>query len=119
MSVLRERMIEDLQLRGMAARTQESYVLAVKQLAEYYGKSPDQMSEDELRKYFLYLMNEKKVSRSTSTIALYGIKFFYEKTLGQSWPVLEFVRPAKETKLPVVLSIGAVGQILGSVKRIH
>ena len=117
MTVLRQRMIEDMQLRGLAARTQEAYVLAVRQLAEYHGKSPDRMREEDLREYFLYLMNVKKVSRSTSTLALCGIKFFYEKTLGEKWPVLELVRPAKESRLPVVLSIGEVGRILSSVKR--
>ena len=112
MTALRQRMIEDMQLKGLAARTQEAYVLAVRQLAEYHGKAPDRMSEEDLRAYFLYLMNVKKVARSTSTLALCGIKFFYEKTLGKQWPVLELVRPAKESKLPVVLSIGEVGQIL-------
>ena len=108
-----------MQLKGLAARTQEAYVLAVRQLAEYHGKAPDRMSEEDLRAYFLYLMNVKKVARSTSTLALCGIKFFYEKTLGQRWPVLELVRPAKESKLPVVLSIGEVGQILSGVKSNH
>jgi integrase/recombinase XerD len=119
MTALRQRMIEDMQLGGLAARTQEAYVLAVRQLAEYHGKSPDRMSGEDLREYFLYLMNVKKVSRSTSTLALCGIKFFYEKTLGGKWPVLELVRPAKEHQLPVVLSIAEVGQILLCVKRSH
>ena len=119
MTGLRDRMIEDLQLRGMAVRTQEAYVLAVRQLAKYYQKPPDQLEDEDLRAYFLYLMNVKKVARSTSTIALCGIKFFYEKTLGRPWPVLELVRPAKESKLPVVLSIGEVGRLLGGVKSNH
>jgi len=51
---LRQRMIEDMQLRGLAERTQEVYVAAVRQLAEHYGKSPDQISDEELRQYFLY-----------------------------------------------------------------
>lgn len=119
MTELRERMIEDLQLRGLAVRTQEAYVLAVRQLANYYQKPPDQLEDEDLREYFLYLMNVKKVARSTSTIALCGIKFFYEKTLGRQWPVLELVRPAQESKLPVVLSIGEVGRILGGVKSNH
>lgn len=112
-------MIEDLQLRGMAERTQEAYVLAVRQLAKYFQKPPDELEDEDLREYFLYLMNEKKAARSTSTISLCGIKFFYEKTLGKQWRVLELVRPAKESKLPVVLSIGEVGRILGGVKSNH
>jgi integrase/recombinase XerD len=55
MTHLRQRMIEDLQLRGLSKRTQVIYVRAVRQLAEHYGKSPDQISEEELRQYFLYL----------------------------------------------------------------
>ena len=113
MSILRQKMIEDLQLRGLSARTQESYVQAVRQLAAHYHKSPDLISEEELRQYFLFLINIKHVSRSTHTLALCGIKFFYEHTLKREWHTLEFARPAQEKKLPVVLSMQEVGQILG------
>ena len=78
MTHLRKRMIEDLQLRGIGPLTQHRYVRAVRQLAEHYGKSPDAITEEELRNYFLYLKNVKKWARSTSTIAICGIKFFYK-----------------------------------------
>src|SRR5258708_8640117 len=55
MSELRQRMIECLQLRGLSARTQESYVRAVRQLAEHYHKSPELITEEELRQYFSIL----------------------------------------------------------------
>jgi hypothetical protein len=74
-------MIEDMQLRGLSARTQECYVTAVRQLAAHHHRSPDQLSEEDLRQYFLYLTNEKKVARATATIALCGIKFLFEHTL--------------------------------------
>jgi site-specific recombinase XerD len=105
MTALRQKMIEDMQLHGYAERTQESYLLAVRQLAEYYHKSPDEISEEELRQYFLYLKNDKKASRSTITLALCGIKFFYERTLKREWATLALLRPPKENKLPVVLSV--------------
>ena len=54
MTALRQKMIEDMQLRGLSERTQEAYLRAVRQLAEYYGRSPDQISEAELRRFFLY-----------------------------------------------------------------
>jgi integrase/recombinase XerD len=115
MSVLRQKMIEDLQLRGLSVRTQETYLQAVRQLAAYYHKSPDQISEEELRQYFLFLKNVKHVSRSTHTLALCGIKFFYEHTLKREWHTLEIARPAKEEKLPVVLSVQEVKRILSCV----
>lgn len=94
MSPLRQRMLEDMQLRGLSARTQEAYARAVWQLAQHYHRSPEQLGDEELRQYFLYLTNEKKIARPTATIALCGIKFFYEQTLKQEWPTLRFVRPA-------------------------
>jgi integrase/recombinase XerD len=117
MSALRQKMIEDMQLRGFAARTQEAYLLAVSQLAKHYRKSPDQIDEEELRQYFLFLKNEKQAARATCTIALCGIKFFFERTLGREWKTFEFLRPPKEKKLPVVLSRAEVGSILAQVHR--
>ena len=101
---LRQRMLDDLQLHGLAAKTQDAYVRAVRQLAAYYHKSPDLITEDELRQYLLYLQNEKQVSASTFTIALCGLKFFYEQTLQRSWHTFDLARPVPEKKLPVVLS---------------
>jgi len=116
MTELRQRMIEYLQLRGLSERTQEMYVRAVRQLAEHYHKSPDLITEEELRQYFLYIKNVKKYSRSASTIALCGIKFFFEHTLQRDWTTLRFVRPPREKKLPVILSPEEVRRILGCVR---
>ena len=92
MTKLRQRMIEDMQLRGLSEKTQEGYLGAVRQLAEHYHKAPDQISEEELRQYFLYLKNERQVSHSSCTVALCGIKFFYVRTLRREWPTLALVR---------------------------
>lgn len=116
MSPLQQRMLEDMQLRGLSARTQEAYARAVWQLAQHYRRRPDQLSDEELRQYFLYLTNEKKIARPTATIALCGIKFFYEQTLKQDWPTLRFVRPAAEHKLPVILSREEVRRVLAAVR---
>ncbi len=117
MTALRERMIEDLQLHGFAEKTQEAYLRAVRQLAAYCKKPPDQISEDDLRGYFLYLKNEKGVSQSTSRVALSGIKFFYLNTLRKEWPALDLIRIPPERKLPVVLSVDEVRRILTQVHR--
>lgn len=116
MTPLRQRMIEDLQLRGMSERTQDSYVRSVRQLAQHYMKSPDKITEEELRDYFLHVKNVKKWSRSTSTIALCGIKFFYDHTVKRDWPTLTFVRAKREKKLPVILSQEEVRRIFKNVE---
>jgi integrase/recombinase XerD len=116
---LRQKMIEDMQLRGLADRTQETYLLTVRQLARHYQKPPDQINEEELRQYFLFLKNDKHASRSTCTINLCGIKFFFQHTLSREWKTFEFMRPPREKKLPVVLSRDEVRRILGCVHLQH
>ena len=117
MTVLRKRMIEDLQLHGYADKTQEAYLRVVRQLAAYCKKSPDQITEDELRGYFLYLMKEKGVSQSSVRVALSGIKFFYLNTLRKEWPSLDLIRVPPEGKLPAVLSVDEVRRVLQRVLR--
>ena len=117
MTPLRQRMIEDMQLRGLSAKTQDSYVRAVRQLAEHYAKPPDQISQEELRQYLLQLHNVRRLSASSFTIALCGIKFCFEHTLGREWAVLDLARPPREKKLPVVLSTAEVRQVLGGLRQ--
>lgn len=116
MTELRQKMIESLQLRGLSERTQESYVRTVRQLADYYHKSPDLISEEDIQQYFLFLKNVKQCSRSTIALALHGIKFFYRQILCREIPILDFIRPPREKKLPVVLSPEEVWSILRLVR---
>ena len=119
MTPLRQRMLADMQLRGLAPKTQESYLHAVHQLVKHSSKAPDQITEEDLRDYFLFLKNEKKASRSACTIALCGIKFFFEQTLQRQWKTFDLVRPPKSKKLPVVLSLEEVRCVLGKVRLPH
>ena len=113
---LRQRLLEDLQLHGLAAKTQDAYVRAVRQLAEYYHRSPDQISEEELRQYLLHLQRDRHVAASTFTIALCGLKFFYEQTLQRTWTIFDLARPAETSRLPVVLSTAEVRLVLNAVR---
>ena len=108
-------MTEDMQLAGYSARTQEAYVGAVGQMFAHFQTTPARLTEEQLREYFLYLANERKVSRPTATIALCGVKFFFERTLHRDWTALELIRPRPQKKLPVVLSRDEVHRILEQV----
>ena len=119
MTPLRQRYIEDMQLRGFAETTQQVYVNAVRRLAEYYGKSPDKITNEQLRDYFLYLINEKQIAQGTYKVAISSIKFLYEQTLQRSWSTLELVRAPREKKQPVVLSRQEVHQILRCLRSEH
>jgi len=117
MTPLRQRMLEDMQLRGLAARTQESYLATVQQLARHYGKSPDLLTEEELRQYFLYLRNVKRLAPNTSNVALNAVKFLYLHTLQRPWPLRDLIRPPLPKKLPVVLAPEEIWRIVEQVRR--
>lgn len=116
MTPLRKRMIEDLQLKGYSPATQRAYLNAVGKLAGHYRKSPAEVSEEELRAYFLHLAQTERCARGTLKIAISGIRFLFAITLQKPWPVLGLVRAGKEKKLPVVLSRAEVRTVLGGVR---
>src|SRR5216117_1111341 len=107
MTALRTRFIEDMQLHGYSPKTQSCYVGAVCGLAKHYHKSPDLISEEELRRYFLFLTLEKKVARATATIALCAIKFLFQNTLQRNWTCFKFLRtPIYRVCLTTIYSCG-------------
>lgn len=114
MTQLRKQFIEDMKLHGFALRTQETYTYAVSKLAKYFHKSPDLITNDELRKYFLFLKD--KYARNTSTIAICGIKFFFEKSLKKPFEIFGIVRSPRLNKLPVVLTRQEVQAILKNIR---
>ncbi|MDO8837006.1 MAG: site-specific integrase [Vicinamibacterales bacterium] len=116
MTPLRQRMLEDMQLRALSPRTQKAYVRAVRQLAAHFRKSPDLVTDEELRQYFLQLTQDRHYARATVTIALCGIKFFIERTLGKTFTSLSLMRPPQTHRLPVVLSREEVWRILPLVR---
>ena len=90
MTPLRQQLIQELVLRGCSPRTQEAYVSAVYHLAKYYRRSPDQISDQEVRAYLLYLAQTRKLAASSRNQATSGLRFFYATVLGR--PVDQVVR---------------------------
>lgn len=114
MTPLRKRMLEDMQLKGLAHATQWQYTYFVGRLAKHFHKSPDLITDEELRGFLLAF--QKQVAHRTVEIALAAIRFFYEKTLHRRLPVLELARAPKRRPLPVVLSQAEVRSIVGAVR---
>jgi len=116
MTELRRRMMADMKLHGLAPGTQKVYVQAVQRLAGHYRRSPDQLSEQQLRDYFTYLVEQKKVPSSTLRTEIFGVKFLFDKTLGRAWPTLKFLRARPRAKLPVVLDREEARHFIGLVR---
>ena len=96
-SPLRLRMIEDMKLAGLAATTQAIYIDAVYHLAAHYRRSPDQLSEEEVRSYLLS-MRERGVARGTFKTNLYGIQFLYRDTLNREWALFSKKRSDSQSR---------------------
>jgi site-specific recombinase XerD len=109
---LYERMSEDLHLGGMAKRTHQGYLRAVRQLADFCRLPPDQITEDQLRKFFLHLKNDKEFASGSLKVAYSGIKFFYTRTCKRRWQTLAQMRIKDVKSLPEVLTIDQVHQII-------
>ena len=114
-SSMLERYQEDLELAGFQETTQKTYLGVVTRLGVHFQKPAEEVTDEELREYFLYQRNVKEASSSTMTVVLCAIKFFVEKTLKRPWTSLVFVRPPREEKLPVILSLEEVSRILAAV----
>lgn len=109
---LQSKMIEDMQLRGYAERTQNSYARAVRQLTNYWHRPAEEIAEQQVRDYFLYCKNDAGWSAATMRIAYSGIKFFYTVTLPMDWETIRLLKIKRLSTPPTVLSINEVRLIL-------
>jgi site-specific recombinase XerD len=109
---LYSRMSDDLHLTGKSERTHQGYLRAVRQLAEYCKRSPDKITETQLRRYFLYLKNEKKFATGSMRVAYSGIKFFYSISCQRDWDTLKKMKIQIVHTLPEVLTIPQVHRII-------
>ena len=111
MSALRQRMIEDLKVRNYSPRTVEAYVAAVAKVARYFMRSPDQLNGEDLREFQVGLL-AKQPSWSQFNQIVAGLRFFYGTTLARPGTVEMLPYGKKPKRLPVVLSVEEVAQLL-------
>jgi hypothetical protein len=104
MTPLRRRLLEDLPPRGLAPKTHQCDVAAVRQRAPHSRRPPDQRSEAALRPSLLSLLHDQKVAERAFRLHLYGIWFVSERTLQRLWLLCALTRPRHSPQLPVVWS---------------
>ena len=118
MGALRNKMIEEMKLRNFSGRTQKSYVSAMIGVAKHYRRSPDQLTQDDIRSYLLHL-EQRGLSPSSRNVAISGMKFFYHQCLGWNEKRL-FIPPRKRTwQLPEVLGQKEVERLILAAEKLR
>ncbi len=118
MSTLREKMQADLQLRGFSPKTQNIYLREVSNLAKYFGKAPEDVTEEQLKEYLVSLLEDRKLSAGTYKYYVAGIKFLYRTTLNRGEVVEKIKYPKARIKLPVVLDLAEVKRLLSVIENL-
>ena len=114
-----DKLIEDLQLAGKAKRTVYGYVRAIRKLAEFCEKPPEQMTETDVRHFLLHQIVDKQLAAGTQSVLLSGIKFFFRTTCPRKWKVLDQTKLNYPKTLPVVITQRQVFQLIAACKDIR
>ena len=112
MTQLRQRMLEELQRRNYSTGTNRLYLQHVAAFAQHFHRSPDQLGAEEIRRYQLFLIQEKKVAWSSYKQLVCALRFFYAKTLKRAFLLEDIPFPRHEQRLPLILTKEEVARIL-------
>src|SRR5271156_1429430 len=112
-------MLEDLQIRHYSPTTIRLYLYAIREFAKHFGKPPDQLGAEHIRRYQLFLTKEKKVSTSTYVLMVCALRFFYTHTLHRKVAIERIPFPRRERKLPLILSREEVQALLKAPSKLR
>lgn len=112
MTRLRKIMLEELERRNYSQSTVRAYVRTIEDLARYFKRPPDQLGPSQLRQYQAYLCRERKLAPNTMVQRTAALRFFFVVTLRRRWTIAETPYPRKTFRLPKVLSVEQVSQLI-------
>lgn len=118
MTTLREKMKEEMQLRGLSTGTQKKYLYELTKLCDYYHRSPAKLSQEKITAYLLYLIKERKLASSTHNVIVHALRFFYDMVLRRTISYHDFPLTKVPKRLPDILSIEEVASIIKAVTNI-
>jgi site-specific recombinase XerD len=118
MTDLRKRMLEELQRRNYSPTTIRYYLRVVENFARYFGKRPDRLTQDNIREYQVYLLQERKLQAGTVGLHVAALRFFFVKTLRRPYLQLDLPSPKRPKRLPTVLSQDEVARLIESANNL-
>jgi integrase/recombinase XerD len=118
MGKLKDKMKMDMELKNFSVRTVKTYLGCVEKFAAHYGKSPEDLGQEDIRNYLHYLQKDRELATSSINQAYGALKFLYVTTLVRNWDSLSIPRGKNPKKLPVVLSQGEINSIFSEVRNL-
>jgi integrase/recombinase XerD len=100
MTALRQKFIDEMELRGFSENTIRSYISVVRELARHFKRSPDQISDDELKQYLLHRIREEKCAAATIVVNVSALRFFYQHVISRS--IEELAKALPRMRKPLV-----------------
>ena len=119
MTPLRQRMLEDLQIRHYSPTTIRIYLHVIAEFARHFSKPPDQLDAEHIRSYQLFLIKEKRVSQPTYIQTVCALRFFYTHTLSRKISIDRIPFPRRERKLPLILNREEVKALLEAPRNLR
>ena len=105
-----------LKLSGFRPKTIDAYSRAIRRIGNYFDCKIDNLSCDQLIKYFNDLLD--KLSWSAVKLDLYGLRFFYSMVLKKTWKDIPLIRPPRTSRIPDILSLEEVKRLVDATNRI-
>ena len=102
MTALRKRMLEELQRRNYSPTTARAYIYAVEEFARYFGKSPDKLTQEQLRQYQLHLLHDRKLTVGTIVGRIAALRFFFVRVLRRPYREIDLIYPKRRHLQAVV-----------------
>jgi len=113
MTTLRQRMLEDMQVRNLSPQTQRTYLEQITRFARHFHRSPAGLGPEEIRAYQLHLRNDRHLVVTSIHVAVAALRFLYRVTLKKAWDIKDVIpAPRVQRRLPVVLSPEEVARFL-------
>ncbi len=115
MTPLRQKLIDEIQLRGFSFNTQDSYVRSVTGLAQFYHRSPDQIGDEEIKAYLLHLLRVRKLAVGSIIVAVSALRFFFGQVMHRPTEAIEKALPPMKKPIlrPRVYSVQELERLFG------
>jgi site-specific recombinase XerD len=107
-------MTQDMIVRGLAPTTQTTYLRAVRDLAQFYRRRPDRLSDREVQRYLVHVIEDRHLTWGTCNTIVHGLRFFYHVTLRRPTTTFHIPCAKQPPKLPVILSLAEVAQLFAA-----